>query len=384
MNPRIYLDHNATTRPAPEVVAEMLPCLGEVFGNPSSTHTFGQEARRVADLARQRVAAFIGAHTEEIVFTSGGTEANNQVLRGLARPGAHFVVSGIEHQAVLAPCAALEACGVRVTYVPADASGIVRPEAVAAALTPETALVSVMLVNNDTGVIQPVAAIAELAHARGIPLHTDAVQAAGKIPVDVRALGVDFLSLSAHKFNGPKGVGALYINSKFDTRHSVFVLIAGGSQEQRRRAGTENLPGIAGFGKACELVEFASAAAVGELRNRLETGIKKLFPEAIINGAEAARVANTSLISFPGVNAQALALNLDLAGIAVSTGAACGSSSRDRSHVLLAMGRTPQQAREAIRFSLGPENTEAEIERVVQALSGIVAKLSPTKHTNMH
>ena len=382
MPPRIYLDHNATTRPAPEVVAEMLPCLGEIFGNPSSQHAFGQDARRVADLARQRVAAFLGAHSEEIVFTSGGTEANNQVLRGLARPGAHFVVSGIEHQSVLAPCAALEACGVRVTYVPADAAGVVRPAAVAAALTPETALVSVMLVNNDTGVIQPVAEIAKLAHACGIPMHTDAVQAAGKMPLDVRALGVDFLSLSAHKFNSPKGVGALYINSTFDIRHSTLALISGGSQELRRRAGTENLPGIAGFGRTC-IADFAAFSKVGEFRNRLETSIKKLFPEAIINGTGAERVANTSLVSFPGVNAQALAMNLDLAGIAVSTGAACGSSNRAPSHVLLAMGRTPQQATEAIRFSLGPENTAAEIERVLHVLANTVPRLfSSTNSTN--
>ena len=382
MNPRIYLDHNATTQPAPEVVAEMLPCLGEIFGNPSSQHAFGQDARRIADLARQRVATFLGAHPEEIVFTSGATEANNQVLRGLARPGAHFVISGIEHQSVLAPCAALEACGVRVTYVPADAAGIVRPAAIAAALTPETALVSVMLVNNDTGVIQPVAAIAELAHAHGIPMHSDAVQAAGKITVDVRALGVDFLSLSAHKFNGPKGIGTLYINSTFYNRHSTFALISGGSQELRRRAGTENLPGIAGFGKAC-IAELTSAAAIGELRNLLERGIKKQFPETIINGVGTERVANTSLISFPGVNAPALAMNLDLAGIAVSTGSACGSSNRDPSHVLLAMGRTPQQATEAIRFSLGPANTTTEIARVVQVLADTVPRLfSSANSTN--
>ena len=393
----IYLDHHATTRPDPAVVAEMLPCLGEIFGNPSSAHTFGQEARRVADLARQRVAAFLGAHTDEIVFTSGGSEACNQLLHGLARPGRHIVVSGIEHPAVLAPCAALEACGVRITRVAADASGVVHPEAVAAALTPETGLVSVMLVNNDTGVIQPVAEIAKLAHARGVPVHTDAVQAAGKIPVDVRALGVDFLTLSAHKFNGPKGVGALYIRGG----RELPPLIRGGGQENRRRAGTENLPGIAGFGKACELaavrlngekteerkngrintgnggsVDAGNAGTeTGELRNYLETKIVELFPDAVVNGAAAERVSNTSLISFPGVNAQALALNLDLAGVAISTGSACSSSSRDPSHVLLAMGRTPQQALEAVRFSVGPGNTAAEIEHALQLLAAAVPRL---------
>jgi cysteine desulfurase len=368
------LDHNATTRPDSAVVVEMLSCLEESFGNPSSLHSFGQAARRVADRSRQRVADLIGSLAEEIVFTSGGTEASNQVLCGWLRPGRHVVVSGIEHQAVLNPCLALEAAGVRVTRVPADADGVVQPEAIAAAFTPETDLVSVMLVNNDTGVIQPVAGIVALARARGIPVHTDAVQAAGKLRIDVRALGVDFLSLSAHKFNGPKGVGTLYIRNGRD----LPALLMGGTQENRRRAGTENLPGIAGFGMACKLAALRLpdyAARIGPLRDRLETGIRKLFPEAVVNGAGTPRIANTLLVSFPGVLAQALAMNLDLEGIAISTGSACSSASREPSHVLLAMGRTPEQALAAVRFSLGAENSETEIDRVLAALTFCVPRL---------
>ncbi len=365
----IYLDHNATTRPDPAVVAEMLPCLQESFGNPSSLHAFGQAARRLADLARQRVATLIGAAAEDVVFTSGGSEANNQVLRGVARPGRHLVVSGIEHQAVLEPCRQLEAAGVRITRVPAGNDGVVRPEALAAAFTPETDLVSLMLVNNDTGVIQPVAEIAALARARGILVHTDAVQAAGKIAISVPALAVDFLTLSAHKLHGPKGVGALYLRPG----RELPALIAGGTQENRRRAGTENLPGIVGFGKACELAARPEIQIrIAQRRDRLETGIRNRFPAAIINGAEAPRVANTLLVSFPGIPAQTLAMNLDLAGIAVSTGSACSSAHRAPSTVLLAMGRTPEQAQEAIRFSLGPDNTEAEIDHVLAVLKQLV------------
>lgn len=377
---RIYLDHNATTPPHPAVIAEMADCLAAAFGNPSSLHWAGQGAQRRLDRARQQVAALIGAPPDEIVFTSGATEANNTVLKGLAHDwrgrGGHIVTTAIEHQAVLNPCRHLEACGVRVTCLPVTRDGVVNPAAVAAALAPDTFLVSVMLANNDTGVIQPVRDIAALAHARGVPVHTDATQAVGKMPVDVRALGVDFLSLSAHKFNGPKGAGALFIRPA--PGRGLEPLLHGGHQERRRRAGTENLPAIAGFGRACDLAAAGlphAPAEIAILRDRLETGILEHFPDAVVNGRGAPRLPTTANIAFPGVNGMHLMMNLDLHGIAVSTGSACSAGEDSPSHVLQAMGRSDAEARSSVRFSLGPGTTAAEIDATLDVLATLIPKL---------
>ena len=375
---RIYLDHNATTQPDPEVLAEMMPCLEMVYGNPSSTHAFGQEARRVVDLARQRVASLIGAMPEEIVFTSGGTESNNHALWGTAeaqgRRGRHIVTTAIEHQAVLEPCRRLEQAGYRVTYVAPDRDGRVCPGAVAAAMTDETILVSVMLANNEVGTIQPLREIADVAHRRGAWVHTDAVQAVGKIPVDVNDLQADLLSFSAHKFYGPKGIGALY---RREGRRPA-PLILGGSHERQQRAGTENVPGIAGRGKACGLAKdrFAETSQrIRALSLRLERGILERVPRARIYGLPTDRLPNTISAGFVGINGEHLAMSLDIQGIAVATAAACSSSSKTPTHVLLAMGSTPEEATGAIRISLGIGNTEAQIDRAIAVLAETVPRL---------
>jgi cysteine desulfurase len=374
----IYLDNNATTQPDPAVVAEMLPCLQTVYGNPSSMHGFGQEARRILDVARQRVASLIGAMPEEIIFTSGGTEANNHALWGaaeaLGRPGSHIVTTAIEHEAVLNPCRRLEKAGYRVTYVAPDHDGKIVPAEVAAAMTDHTVLVSVMLANNEVGTVEPLREIAEIAHACGAWVHTDAVQAVGKISVDVDDLQVDFLSFSAHKFHGPKGVGALYCRRG----RELAAFILGGAHERRQRAGTENVPGIAGFGRACELAASRLAETsvrVRGLSGRLTRGILERMPNARIYGHPTSRLPNTVSLSFPGIIAEHLAMSLDIQGIAVATTAACSSSSKTPSHVLLAMGCTREEALGAIRLSLGADNTEAQIDRTVGVLAETVGRL---------
>lgn len=374
----VYLDHNATTPPDGDVVRAVADSLTCGWGNPSSLHAYGQEAARILDTARARTAALVGVLPGQVVFTSGGTEANNQVLLGLffsgGKSGRHVVVSGLEHQAVLNPCELLEAQGWRVTRVAPGRDGVVSPDAVAGALCPDSALVSIMLANNETGVIQPVQAIAESAHARGVPVHTDAVQAVGKVPVSMPELGVDFLSFSAHKLYGPKGVGALC----FRNVGQGTALLLGGHQEQGRRGGTENLAGIAGFGKACELAVARlaeDAARVRPLRDRLEAGIKAFCPDAVVHGDGVRRLPNTSHVSFPGVESTVLALNLDLLGMAVSTGSACTAASRASSHVLLAMGVPPALALSAVRFSLGRGNSEADIDRCLDALRQLLPRL---------
>jgi cysteine desulfurase len=377
---RIYLDHNATTPPAAEALAEQAACQTEAFGNPSSLHWAGQDARLRLDRARQQVAALLGAQPEEIVFTSGATEADNLVLQGLAaaHPGGHIVTTAIEHQGVLATCRQLEARGIRVTRVRPGADGVVTPEAVVAALTADTFLVSVMLANNDTGVLQPVRPIAILARARGIAVHTDATQAVGKIPVDVRELGVDYLTLSAHKLRGPKGAGALFCR---DGRAPIPQILGGG-QESGHRAGTENLPALAGFGRACALAQAtlaAEAVRVGDLRDRLEAGLHAHFPGVRRNGHPEQRLPNTLNVSFPGVAALPLVLNLDLLGIAVSAGSACSSGSTEPSHVLLAMGQSPEDARRGVRFSLGATTTAAEVDAALAALAQVLPRLQPRR-----
>jgi len=377
---RIYLDHNATTRPHPAVIDEMVACLKDSFGNPSSIHAFGQDARRVLDRARQRVADLLGAEPEEVVFTSGGTEADNQAIlaaaRGLSSRGRHVVTSAVEHQAVLHPCRHLEELGHRVTYVPVDRDGLVAPEAVAAALQGDTVLVSLMLANNDVGTLQPVAEVAALARARGILVHSDAVQALGKVPVDVRALGVDLLSISAHKLQGPKGAGALFVRRGV----TLPALLHGGHHERNRRAGTENVPAIAGFGRACALAReelSARSDRARRLRDRLEQGILGAVPLASRNGGGEGRLPNTSNLSFEGLDAETLLLNLDLLGVAVSTGAACSSESKRPSHVLMAMGRSAEEARSSLRFSVGEENDEGQIDRAIDAVKQVIDSLGP-------
>jgi len=374
----IYLDGNATTQPDPAVVEAMTECLRQAWGNPSSLHVAGQSARGLLERSRRRVAQLIGAQPDEVVFTSGGTEANNLVLLGrlAAGPAArrHVVTTAIEHQALLAPCQRLEAAGWRVTRVPVGPNGVVDPAAVAAVLTPDTALVSVMLANNETGAVQPVAEIARLAQARGIPVHSDAVQAVGRLPVDVVALGVDYLSISAHKFHGPKGIGALFARRGA----ALPPLLVGGHQEGRRRAGTENLPGIAGLGKACELALARLAEdppRLMALRDRLEQLLTAACPGLVVNGGNARRLANTLNVSFPGVDAQALAMNLDLLGFCVSTGSACATADREPSHVLTAMGCGTELAAGALRLSLTRDNQADDIEQLGRVLPAVVARL---------
>jgi cysteine desulfurase len=376
---RIYLDHNATTPPAPEAVEAMARVARDIWGNPSSVHHFGQQAKAVLDDARGRVAALLGGDPAEIVFTGSGTESDNAAIRGAAEAleatgRRHLVTTGIEHEAVLNTVKSLARRGWRVTHVPVDASGIVSLDAVTAALTDDTALVSVMHANNELGTLQPIEAIAAAARARGILVHTDAVQTAGKLPIDVARLGVDLLSISAHKFHGPKGVGALWV------RRGVRLLpfMTGGRQERGRRAGTENVAAIAGMGVAATLAAAAlpaKAAHLAPLRDRLEVGILAAVPDTARNGAAAPRVANTTNISFDRVEAESLLIGLDLEGIAVSSGSACSSGTLEPSHVLKAMGLPHARTLGSVRFSLGPSTTDADVDRVIAVLPRLVEKL---------
>jgi len=375
---KIYLDHNATTAPSPQVIADVSRVMAEFFGNPSSQHWAGQDAKRILDVARARASKLIGSKADEIVFTSGATESNNTVFAHVAalarKRSVHVVTSAIEHSSVLNSCAALEQQGVKVTYVQAAWDGRINARQIEAAFTPETVLVSVMLANNDTGVIQPIADIAVFAHARGILVHTDAVQAAGRILLDVKTLGVDFLSLSAHKFCGPRGVGVLYVKSGIE----LVPLMQGGKQETARRAGTENIPGIAGLGVAAEQAQQGVSNYTQrcvQLRSLLQQGILKLFPDARVYGETADRVANTLSMGFPGVDGMALMLNLDIEGIAISIGSACGAGDHEPSHVHKGMGCTEEDALSVVRFSLGPENTEEEIDATLAALGRAVPRL---------
>jgi cysteine desulfurase len=376
---RVYFDYNATTPLAQEVIDVVARATRDIFGNASSVHHFGQQAKAAMDEARSAVAALIHVDPSEIVFTSGGTEADNFAIRGAAEAleptgRRHLVASAIEHEAVLNTLKALARRGWRTTLLPVDETGIVSPDRLAEAMADDTALVSVMQANNEIGTIQPIAELAAIAHARGALLHTDAVQSAGKIPVDARALGVDLLSLSAHKFNGPKGAGALFI--KRGTRMQPTV--TGGKHERNRRAGTENVPAIAGFGVAAQLAagKLASEAArAGALRDRLEDGILRGVPGTAVNGARGSRVPNTTNISFDRVEAESLLIALDLEGIAVSTGSACSSGTLEPSHVLRAMGLPTHRTQNSLRFSLGMYSTAEEVDRVIEVLPRLVEKL---------
>jgi cysteine desulfurase len=376
---RIYFDHNATTPLDRSVVEVMTTVLIQDFGNASSVHYFGQQAKARLDEARSAVAGLIGGEPSEIVFTSGGTEADNFALRGAAEAlestgRKHLIASAIEHEAVLVTLKALARRGWRVTLVPVDQTGIVDPEALSQVLSDDTALVSVMHANNELGTIQPIAELARRTHARGAIFHTDAVQSAAKIPVDVKALGVDLLSLSAHKFNGPKGAGALWI--KRGTR--IQAILTGGKHERTRRAGTENVPGIAGLGQASRLAADklrTESARLAALRDRLERGVLENVPGTAVNGARDPRVPNTTNISFGGVEAESLLIALDLEGVAVSTGSACSSGTLEPSHVLRAMNLPSPRARNSLRFSLGPGTTDDQIEFVVGVLPKLVERL---------
>jgi cysteine desulfurase len=376
---RIYLDHNATT-PVDSAAAEaMTHALQTLFGNASSVHYYGQQAKASLDAARSSVAALIGAEPSEIIFTSSGTEADNFAIRGAAEAleptgRKHLVTSGIEHEAVLNTFKALAKRGWKTTILPLDATGIVSVDRLREALADDTALVSLMHANNEIGTVQPVAELARIAHSRGALFHTDAVQSAGKIPVDVRALGVDLLSLSGHKFYGPKGAGALWV--KRGVR--LAPLMSGGKQERNRRAGTENVPGLIGMGVAAERAAAkmaADAVRLAALRDRLENGILASVPNTEVNGARDTRVPNTTNISFDRIEAESLLIALDLEGVAVSTGSACSSGTLEPSHVLKAMNLSSHRAQNSIRFSLGAGNTEEQIDHVIEILPRIVAKL---------
>ena len=373
---RIYLDHNATTPVRDEVAAAIVRALRDLPGNASSPHAEGAAARAELERARERVAALVGAAPDEIVFTSGATESNNLALHGVARSGCgrHLVSTAAEHPSVEEPLAALAAEGFRVTRVPVDRDGLVDPEEVAAAIGPDTALVSILWANNETGVVQPVEAIAERVRARGVPLHLDATQAVGKIAVRLAALPADLVSASAHKLNGPKGVGVLVVRGE----QALVPWLRGGAQERGRRGGTSNVPGAVGLGVACELAarELAErAATAAALRDRLWGGIARAVPDARRNGASERALPTTLSVEFPGVPADVLLEALDGEGVAVSAGAACASGSVQPSRTLLAMGRTPAEARASLRFSVGHGNDAAQIDRVVALLPALVARV---------
>jgi cysteine desulfurase len=375
---RFYFDHNATTPIAPEVLETMVSCLGQVYGNASSIHYFGQNAKQRLEAARRQLAALIHANPAEIVFTAGGTEADNMAIFGVVRaapgPSAHVITTAIEHPAVLAPCAQLEREGVAISRVRVGASGVVSADDIRRALRPDTVLISVMHANNELGAIQPIAEIARIAREAGVPLHVDGVQALGKIPVDMDALGADLYSMSAHKLYAPKGVGALYIRKGV----KLAPLTLGGHHERDRRPGTENVPGIAAFGAAAELAGRTLAAEserISALRDRLETAVLDRIPGSGVNGSRWNRTPNTSNIYFDGIDGEALVISLDLRGFAVSTGAACSSGALAPSHVLTAIGLDADRARSSMRFSLGRSNTPEQVDALVDALCASVTHL---------
>ncbi len=374
---RFYFDHNATTPVSPEALAALVPALGEVYANASSVHQDGQLARQRLEEARTRVCAMLGCDTKELVVTSGGTESDNLAILGVVRASnkarRHVITTAIEHPAVLNACGQLEREGVEVTYVQPDRHGWIDPDRVRRHITPHTVLISVMHVNNETGVIQPLAEIGRIAREPGIPFHSDGVQAAGKVPVDMAALNVDLYSISAHKFYAPKGVGALFVRSGVDVQPLQF----GGRHERSRRAGTENVPGAIAMGAAAEI----ASPSPGVLRDRLERMVLDRVPDVTVNGAGAPRVSNTTSLCIDGIEGEAMVIALDLRGFAVSSGSACSSGAVEPSHVLLAMGLRPEQAKSSLRFSLGRGNTEEQVDALVEAIAASAAhlrRLSPT------
>jgi cysteine desulfurase len=372
---RVYLDNNATTPLLPEVFEAMRPYFGEQFGNASSIHSYGQETRAAVEDARDSVAALIGARASEIVFTSGGTEGDNLALAGLVAAGDHVVTSMIEHHAVLQAAKHLEEIGCELTFLPVDGHGSVDPDDVKRALRPNTRLISIMMANNETGILQPVEEIGKIAAEAGVYFHTDAVQAAAKIPIDVKRIGCHALTISAHKLHGPQGVGALYVKKGIKLKPLFY----GGRHERSRRAGTENVAGIVGLGQAAQIakagLDRGDDKKMTALRDKLEQGVLHQVEEAIVNGGGAPRVPNTTNVRFDYVEGESLVIALDLKGLAVSTGAACSSGAIEPSHVLLAMGLRPDQARASVRFSLGKQTTEEDIDFALALVPQTVARL---------
>ena len=378
---RVYLDNNATTPLLPEVFEAMRPYFGEQFGNASSIHHHGQNTRAAVENARESVAALLGCAATEIVFTSGGTESDNLAIAGLVKPGDHVITSGVEHHAVLHAVQHLEEIGCEITVLPVDGQCLVDPEDVKRALRPNTKLVTIMMANNETGVLQPVDEIGKVAAEAGVVFHTDAVQAAGKVAIDVKRIGCHALSISGHKLHGPQGTGAIYVKKGTGLRP----LFHGGRHERSRRAGTENVPGIVGLGHAAKLAKDGlDNGAMGKLaamRDGLERRVLEQIEDAHVNGTGAPRVPNTTNIRFGHIEGEALVIALDLKGVAVSTGAACSSGAIEPSHVLIAMGLRPDQARGSIRFSLGKQTTQAEIDFALSLIPATVSRLrdlSPT------
>jgi cysteine desulfurase len=372
---RVYLDNNATTPVLPEVFEAMRPYFAEHFGNASSIHHHGQETRAAVERARESVAALLGCRASEIVFTSGGTEGDNLAISGSTRAGEHVISSTIEHHAVLNSCKHLEALGCEVTYVPVDDRGLVDPDDVRRALRPHTKLITIMMANNETGVLQPVEKIGKIAAEADVYFHTDAVQAAGKVPIDVNRLGCDLLSISGHKMHAPQGVGALYVRKGTILQPMLY----GGSHERSRRAGTENVPGIIALGKAAELareaLERGDLERMAEMRDRIEQKVLSEIEATGVNGEGAARVPNTTNIHFDYIDGEALVIALDLKGLAVSTGAACSSGAIEPSHVLTAMGLPPDIARASLRFSLGKQNTPDDVSFALDLVPRTVTRL---------
>jgi cysteine desulfurase len=377
---RVYLDYNATTPVDPSVFSAMTPYFAGNFGNAGSIHSAGQRARSAVDAARESVAALLGAKPAEIVFTSGGTEADNLAMFGLvgavqdAASKRHVITTAIEHHAVLNACEELERRGVDVSYVSVNPSGVVHPEDIRRALRPETLLITVMHANNELGTVQPIEEIGRVAWEANVYFHCDAVQSAGKLPLDVESLGVDLLSISAHKIYGPKGVGALYVRSGTP----IEPLFRGGHAERDRRPGTENVPGIVGLGEAAKLAAqkmAGDAGRIGALRDRFEEAVCRLVPSARVNGDPSRRVWNTASLTFPAAGSEALVIALDLQGIECSTGAACSSGAVEPSHVLKAIGLSDSDARSTVRFSLGRFTTDAEIDEAIRVLPGVVERL---------
>jgi cysteine desulfurase len=380
---RIYLDNNATTPVLPEVFEAMRPYFGEHFGNASSIHHHGQETRAAVEDARESIAALLGCRAPEVVLTSGGTEADNLAVAGLVAPGDHVITSSIEHHAVLLACKHLEEIGCEVTVLPVDGRSLVDPDDARRALRPNTKLISVMMANNETGVLQTVEEIGKIAAEADVCFHTDAVQAAGKVPIDVKRIGCHALTISGHKIHAPQGVGALYV--KKGTQ--IQPLFYGGRHERSRRAGTENVPGIVGLGAAAKLAMEAfdrgDDKKMAAMRDRLQQGILAQVDEAGVNGEGAARVPNTTNIHFDHIDGEALVIALDLKGLAVSTGAACSSGAIEPSHVLVAMGLRTDQARASIRFSLGKQTVDQDIDYALALVPETVARLrelSPVYH----
>jgi cysteine desulfurase len=372
---RVYLDNNATTPLLPEVFEAMRPYFLEKFGNASSIHQQGQQARGAVEHAREQVAELLNCRAAEVVFTSGGTEGDNLALFGMMTAGDHIITSAIEHHAVLNSCNRLEQMGCTVTYLPVDERGVVDPNDVRRALRPETKLITIMFANNETGVLQAVSEIGKVAAEADVYFHTDAVQAAGKVPIDVKEIGCDLLTISAHKLHGPQGTGALFV------RKGTLLqpLLYGGRHERSRRAGTENVPGIVGLGKAAELARLGftdgKVAQIEALRDRLESTILERIEQVAVNGGGAARTPNTANMSFDCIEGEAMVIALDLKGLSISTGAACSSGAIEPSHVLTAMGLSPDRARGSIRFSIGKQTTAEDIDFTLELVPEVVARL---------